>query len=94
MSISESSFICPIPGESRARGGRTSGRNRIPYGHDLVVISPRLWLLLRPTSCIHAVVLGQLVHEGGVVCFDEMVEQGLPGLMAFVGSADKALPTR
>jgi len=38
--------------------------------------------------------LGKLVHEGGVVCFDELVEQGLLGLMAFVGSADKALPTR
>ena len=38
--------------------------------------------------------LRQLGHEDGIVCFDELVEQGLLGLMAFVGSADKALPTR
>jgi hypothetical protein len=37
-------------------------------------------------------VLGQLLHEGGVVCFDELVEQGLLGPIAFVGGAGRALP--
>jgi hypothetical protein len=36
--------------------------------------------------------LGQLVHQGGVVRFDELVEQCLLGLMAFVSSFAKAIP--
>ena len=36
--------------------------------------------------------LGQLVHQGGVVLFDELVEQCLLRLMALVGSFPKAIP--
>ena len=44
------------------------------------------------TSCIHAVVLGQLVDQRRVVRFDELVEKCLLGLMPFVGNVAKALP--
>ena len=44
------------------------------------------------TSCIHAVVLGQLVDQCRKVRFDELVEKRLLGLMALVGSSAKALP--
>ena len=36
--------------------------------------------------------LGQLVNQGGVVRFDELVEKCLLGLMSFVGNVAKALP--
>lgn len=36
--------------------------------------------------------LGQLVHKGGEVRFDELVEQCLLWLMALVGNGAKALP--
>jgi hypothetical protein len=29
---------------------------------------------------------GQFVHQGGVVCFDELVEECLPGAMPFIGA--------
>ena len=36
--------------------------------------------------------LGQLVNQDRVVCFDELVEQCLLGLMALVGGFAKAIP--
>jgi hypothetical protein len=36
--------------------------------------------------------LGQLVNQSRVVCFDELVEQCLLGLMALVGGFAKAMP--
>jgi hypothetical protein len=36
--------------------------------------------------------MGQLVHQGGVVRFDELIEQCLLRLMALVGSFAKAMP--
>ena len=36
--------------------------------------------------------MGQLVHQGGVVFFDELVEQCLLRLMALVGGFAKAMP--
>jgi hypothetical protein len=35
---------------------------------------------------------GELINQGGVVCFNELVEEGLLGLMAFVGNIAKAIP--
>jgi len=36
--------------------------------------------------------LGELINQGRVVRFDELVEKGLLGLMALVGTVAKAIP--
>ena len=36
--------------------------------------------------------LGQLIHQGRVVCLDELIKKGLLGLMALVSGVAKCMP--
>lgn len=54
----------------------------------------RLWLLLRPTSCIHAVVLRKMSRECRVILVDNPIEQVLLGTVALVTTSTPVLGGR